>query len=187
MTELLKINGDMFEIFIEEEKIRARIKELAARISSDYAGRIPIFIGVLNGSFIFLSDLIREISIDCEIDFFKLSSYGDAKISSGQVRLLKELNCQVIGRDILVVEDIVDSGLSIAFTKKIIEKERPKSLKFVSLLLKKGIPKIDFPVDYVGFEIPPDFVIGYGLDYAQKVRNLKSIYRLFPQGTVKPE
>jgi hypoxanthine phosphoribosyltransferase len=187
MTELLRINGDMFEIFITEEQIRERIKELAARINADYAGRVPIFIGVLNGSFIFLSDLIREVAVGCEIDFLKLSSYGDAKISSGQVTLLKDLNCQVIGRDIIIVEDIVDSGLSIAFIKKIIEKENPKSLKFVSLLLKKGIPKIDFTIDYIGFEIPPDFVIGYGLDYAQKVRNLKSIYRLTLQGTAKPE
>ncbi|MGA3287649.1 MAG: hypoxanthine phosphoribosyltransferase [Bacteroidota bacterium] len=187
MAELLRINGDMFELFITEEQIRERIKELAARINADYAGRVPIFIGVLNGSFIFLSDLIREVTVDCEIDFFKLSSYGDAKISSGQVTLLKDLNCQVFGRDIIVVEDIVDSGLSIAFIEKIIEKENPKSLKFVSLLLKKGIPKLDFPIDYIGFEIPPDFVIGYGLDYAQKVRNLKSIYRLTLQGTAKPE
>ena len=187
MTELLRINGDLFEPFIMAEQIQVRIKELAARINTDYAGRVPIFIGVLNGSFIFLSDLIREVTVDCEIDFFKLSSYGDAKISSGQVTLLKDLNCQVSGRDIIVVEDIVDSGLSIAFIKKIIEKENPKSLKFVSLLLKRGIPKIDFPIDYVGFEIPPDFVIGYGLDYAQKVRNLKSIYRITPQGTARPE
>jgi hypoxanthine phosphoribosyltransferase len=187
MAELLRINGDMFEPFITEEQIRERIKEIAARINVDYAGRVPIFIGVLNGSFIFLSDLIREVIVDCEIDFIKLSSYGDAKISSGQVTLLKDLNCQVFGRDIVVVEDIVDSGLSIAFIKKIIEKENPKSLKFVSLLLKKGISKLDFPVDYIGFEIPPDFVIGYGLDYAQKVRNLKSIYRLTLQGTAKPE
>jgi hypoxanthine phosphoribosyltransferase len=187
MIELLRINGDMFESFITEKQIRERIKELAVRINADYIGRVPIFIGVLNGSFIFLSDLIREITVDCEIDFFKLSSYGDAKISSGQATLLKDLNCQVSGRDIIVVEDIVDSGLSIAFIKKIIEKENPKSLKFVSLLLKKGIPKLDFLVDYVGFEIPPEFVIGYGLDYAQKVRNLKSIYRLTIQGTAKAE
>ena len=181
MAEQIKINGDLFEPFITEDQIRKRIHELAERINADYEGKTPIFIGVLNGSFIFLADLIREIRIDCEIDFFKLSSYGDAKISSGQVTLLKDLNCEVAGRDILVVEDIVDSGLSIAFIKKIIEKENPKSLKYVSLLLKKGIPKINFPVDYVGFEIPPDFVIGYGLDYAQKVRNLKSIYRLAAQ------
>ena len=187
MAELIKINGDIFESFITEEQIRKRVKELALRINADYAGKTPIFIGVLNGSFIFLADLIREISIDCEMDFFKLSSYGDAKISSGQVKLLKNLNCEVAGRDILVVEDIVDSGLSIAFIKNIIEKENPKSLKFVSLLLKKTVAKIDFPVDYVGFGIPPDFVIGYGLDYAQKVRNLKSIYKLAPQSVNKPE
>ncbi len=187
MAELININGDTFEPFITEEQIRNRIKELAMNINADYAGKTPIFIGVLNGSFIFLADLIREITVDCEMDFFKLSSYGDAKISSGQVKLLKNLNCEVAGRDIIVVEDIVDSGLSIAFIKDIIEKEKPKSLKLVSLLLKKGVPRIDFPVDYVGFEIPPDFVIGYGLDYAQKVRNLKSIYRLAPQKTIKPE
>ncbi len=178
MTDFIRINDELFEPFISEEQIRRRIKELAARINKEYAGKTPIFIGILNGSFIFLSDLIREITVDCEIDFLKLSSYGDAKITSGQVTLLKELNCQVTGRDIIVVEDIVDSGLSIAFIKKLVEKENPRSLKFVSLLLKKGLPKIDFTIDYVGFEIPPDFVIGYGLDYGQKVRNLKQIYRL---------
>ncbi len=178
MADLIRINDELFEPFISEEKIKERIKDLAARINKDYAGKTPIFIGVLNGSFIFLADLVREIIIDCEVDFLKLSSYGDAKISSGQVTMLKELNCQVLGRDIIVVEDIVDSGLSIAFIKKLIEKENPRSLKFVSLLLKKGLPKIDFAVDYVGFEIPPDFVIGYGLDYGQKVRNLKLIYKL---------
>ncbi len=133
MAELLTINGDTFESFITEEQIRKRIKELAVRINADYAGKTPIFIGVLNGSFIFLADLIREIDVDCEMDFFKLSSYGDTKISSGQVKLLKNLNCEVAGRDILIVEDIVDSGLSIAFIKNIIEKENPKSLTLISL------------------------------------------------------
>lgn len=183
MKQRLTINGDVFELFLSEQQIQTRIKELAAQINRDYEGKIPIFIGILNGAFIFLSDLIREISVDCEIDFFKLSSYGDAKISSGQVKLLKDLNCQVEGRDIIVVEDIVDSGLSVSFIKQLIEKEHPASLRFVSLLLKKGLPKIDFPIDYIGFEIPPDFVIGYGLDYAQKVRNLKQIYRLVPTET----
>ncbi len=178
MKNRIIVNGDVFEIFISEEQIQRRISKLARQINQDYKGKVPIFIGVLNGAFIFLSDLIRKITVDCEIDFFKLSSYGDAKISSGQVRLLKDLNCQVNGRDIIVVEDIVDSGLSISFIKSLIEKEHPASLQIVSLLLKKGIPKIDFPIDYVGFEIPPDFVIGYGLDYAQKVRNLNQIYKL---------
>ena len=183
MTKFFTINGDTFEEYLTEEQIQARIKELAATINSDFKGKVPIFIGVLNGSFIFLADLIRHITIDCEIDFFKLSSYGDAKISSGQVRLLKDLNCQVEGRDIIIVEDIVDSGLSLTYIKKLIEKENPRSLSFVSLLLKAGLPKIDFPVNYVGFEIPPEFVIGYGLDYAQKVRNLRSIYRLSAPNT----
>jgi hypoxanthine phosphoribosyltransferase len=187
MADLIKINNDTFEPFITEEQIRKRTRELAAQINADYVGKVPIFIGILNGSFIFLADLIREITVNCEIDFFKLSSYGDEKISSGQVRLIKELNCQVKDRDIIVVEDIVDSGLSIAFIKKLIERENPNTLKFVSLLLKKGLPKIDFPINYIGFEIPSDFVIGYGLDYAQKVRNLKSIYRLAPRGTTGME
>jgi hypoxanthine phosphoribosyltransferase len=186
MTEHLNINGDIFHLFITEEQIQQRIKELAVCINSDYVGKVPVFIGVLNGSFMFLSDLIREVTVDCEIDFLKLSSYGVAKISSGQITLQKDLNCQIFGRDIIVVEDVVDSGLSITFVKNIIEKENPKSLKFVSLLLKKGNLRLDFLIDYVGFEIPPDFVIGYGLDYAQKVRNLRSIYKLMPQGTVEP-
>lgn len=181
-NQTIVVNGDTFAPFITEDQIQRRVRELAAEISRDYQNKVPIFIGILNGSFIFISDLIRQITVDCEVDFFKLSSYGDAKISSGQVRLLKDLNCQVTSRDIVVVEDIVDSGLSIAFIKNVISKERPASLKIVSLLLKKGVAKLDFPIDYVGFEIPPDFVIGYGLDYAQKVRNLRSIYKLVASG-----
>ncbi|RCK77437.1 MAG: Hypoxanthine-guanine phosphoribosyltransferase [Ignavibacteriae bacterium] len=178
MKRNFTINGDKFTLFISEAKIRKRICQLAKKISRDYNGSIPIFIGVLNGSFIFFSDLIREISIDCEVDFIKLSSYGDAKISSGNIRLLKELNCQIEGRDIIIVEDIVDSGLSIEFIKNLIMKQNPKSLKVVTLLLKKEVVKINFPIDYVGFEIPTYFVVGYGLDYAQRIRHLKSIYRL---------
>ena len=187
MKSQIVVNGDVFEPFITEDQILKRVKEIAGKIDQDYKGKVPIFIGILNGSFIFFADLVREITVDCEVDFFKLSSYGDAKISSGEVRMLKELNCEVTGRDIIVVEDIVDSGLSIDFIKKIISREKPSSLRFVSLLFKKQVAKIDFPIDYVGFEIPADFVIGYGLDYAQKVRNLKSIYRLTLQGTAKSD
>jgi hypoxanthine phosphoribosyltransferase len=185
MKSQIVVNGDVFEPFITEEQIQIRVKEIAKKIDQDYRGKVPIFIGILNGSFIFFADLVREITVDCEVDFFKLSSYGDAKISSGQVRMLKELNCQVTGRDIIVVEDIVDSGLSIDFIRKIISRENPTSLRFVSLLFKKKVAKIDFPIDYVGFEIPADFVIGYGLDYAQKVRNLRSIYKLASSGEKK--
>jgi len=181
MANEITINNDRFALYLSEDQIKARVKELAVRLNNDYKGKVPIFIGILNGSFIFFADLIREITIDCEVDFLKLSSYGDAKISSGQVRLLKDLNCQVNGRDIIVVEDVVDSGISIDFMKRLVLKENPASFRVVTLLLKKSVAKVDFPIDYVGFEIPPEFVIGYGLDYAQKVRNLKSIYRLAPQ------
>jgi hypoxanthine phosphoribosyltransferase len=180
MTNEITINNDRFTLYLSEEQIQKRVKELATQINEDYKGKVPIFIGILNGSFIFFSDLVREISLDCEVDFLKLSSYGDAKISSGQVKLLKDLNCQVNGRDIIVVEDIVDSGLSMDFMKKLVMRENPASFSVVTLLLKKSVSKVSFPIDYVGFEIPPEFVIGYGLDYAQKVRNLKSIYRLAP-------
>jgi hypoxanthine phosphoribosyltransferase len=169
---------ETFKIYIGEQELKKRILELAAQINSDFADRIPIFIGILNGSFIFMSDLIREITIDCEIDFLKLSSYGDAKISSGDVRLLKELNCEVEGRDIIIVEDVVDSGLSIGYIRDLIMQKNPRSFTVVTLLYKKSVAKINFQLQYVGFEIPTKFVIGYGLDYAQKFRNLKSIYVL---------
>ncbi len=181
MNDHVIVNNERFDLYLSEDRIQKRIRELAHQLNEDYKDKTPIFIGILNGSFIFFADLIREITVNCEVDFLKLSSYGDAKISSGQVTLLKDLNCQVEGQDIVVVEDIVDSGLSIDFIKKLIARENPRSFKVVTLLFKKSVSKIDFPLDYVGFEIPPEFVIGYGLDYAQKVRNLRSIYRLSGQ------
>lgn len=166
------------KLFISKKSIDKRIKELAARISRDYKGKVPIFIGVLNGAFVFMSDLVRQVKVDSEIDFLKLSSYGDNKISSGDVRLLKDLNCPVANRDIIVVEDIIDSGLSIKYIYDLIAYHKPSSLEFASLLFKKGLSSLDFDVKYVGFRIPNKFVVGYGLDYAQKFRNLKSIYIL---------
>ncbi len=177
-NEKLIIGEDVFVPFLTENVIQNRIKEMAAQISQDYNGKIPIFIGVLNGAFIFLSDLIKNVSIDCEIDFFKLSSYGDSKISSGNVRLLKELNCEVNGRDIIIVEDIVDSGLSIKYIEEIFVKHSPSSMKVCSLLIKPESLKYDVKIDYIGFNIPSKFVIGYGLDYAQKFRNLRTIFSL---------
>ena len=178
MQKTITINNDKFALYLSEERIARRVRQLGREISRDYRGRIPIFIGVLNGAFVFLSDLVRNITVDCEIDFFKLSSYGDAKITSGNVKMLKDLNCEVEGRDIVIVEDIVDSGLSIDFIERIVLKKRPKSFKVVSLLYKKDAVKIDVTIDYIGFTIPSHFVIGYGLDYAQKTRNLRGIYRL---------
>jgi hypoxanthine phosphoribosyltransferase len=172
------VNGDRFVEMISERRIKAAVKRLAKIIDRDYRGTIPVFIGILNGSFIFFADLIREVKVDCEVDFLKLSSYGDAKISSGNVRLLKDLNCQVEGRDIIIVEDIVDTGLSIEYIRHLIEPQNPRSLKVVTLLFKTDSVKPGTHVDYIGFSIPSDFVIGYGLDYAQRERNLKAIYRL---------
>lgn len=166
------------EVYIDESQISRRVKEIAEEINRDYAGKSPIFIGVLNGAFVFLSDLIREINIDCEIDFLKLSSYGDSQISSGDITLLKELNCEIEGQDVIIVEDIIDSGLSIKYMKSLIEKHNPSSLKIVTFLYKEETVKLDFEIDYIGFKIENKFVVGYGLDYAQKYRNLKSIYML---------
>jgi hypoxanthine phosphoribosyltransferase len=178
MPPTITINGDRFVEMISERRIKAKVRHLARTISKDYRGTVPVFIGVLNGSFIFFADLIREVTIDCEVDFLKLSSYGDAKITSGNVRLLKDLNCQVEGRDIIMVEDIVDTGLSVEYIRHLIEPQNPKTLKVVTLLYKTDSVKPGTKVDYVGFPIPEDFVIGYGLDYAQRERNLKAIYRL---------
>jgi hypoxanthine phosphoribosyltransferase len=172
------INGEKFVPLLTEEMIQKRIKELGAQISSEYSEKVPVLIGILNGSFLFLADLIRNINIDCEIDFFKLSSYGDEKISSGKVTLLKDLNCNIEGRDIIIVEDIVDSGLSIKFIEELILKEKPASWKVITLLVKPNSLRYNVKIDYIGFDIPSKFVVGYGLDYAQKYRNLRAIYVL---------
>ncbi len=178
MARTRTVNGDTFELMISERRLKTRIKELARTLNRDYRNKVPVFIGILNGSFIFFADLIREITIDCEVDFLKLSSYGDAKISSGNVRLLKDLNCQVTGRDIIIVEDIVDSGLSMQYIRDLILRQNPSSFRVVTLLYKPASVKTDIQLDYIGFTINPEFVIGYGLDYAQRERNVKAIYRL---------
>ena len=171
-----KHNG--LKIYIPKKEIDKRVKQLANQITADYKDRTPIFIGVLNGSFVFMSDLVRNVRINSEVDFLKLSTYGDNKISSGNVRLLKDLNCTITDRDIIVVEDIIDSGLSIKFIRSLINHHSPNSLEFVSFLYKRTVSKLDFKIKYVGFRIPNKFVVGYGLDFAQKYRNLKSIYIL---------
>ena len=176
--EKIIVGNEVFVPLLTEEQIQLRISELAKQLSSDYKGKLPVFIGVLNGSFLFMSDLIKSLDMDCEIDFFKLSSYGDEKISSGKVKLIKELNCDVDGRDIIIVEDIVDSGLSIKYIEDLFAEKHPNSMKVISLLVKPHSLKYNVKIDYIGFNIDSQFVIGYGLDYAQKYRNLRSIYVL---------
>jgi len=169
---------DKLKVYISSKQIKKRVAELANKIHKDYKDKDPILIGVLNGSFIFIADLVRELGIDIEIDFLKLSSYGDSNISSGNVTLLKDLNCAIEKRHIIVVEDIIDSGLSIDYIRNLILLKHPASLEFATLLFKKGISNLDFKIKYTGFKITNEFVVGYGLDYAQKYRNLKSVHIL---------
>ncbi len=175
---LIRVGNEKFVPYIKEEDILKRVADLGSRISEEYHGKLPIFIGILNGSFMFLSDLLKNVSIKCEMDFFKLSSYGDEKISSGKVKLLKELNADISDRHVIIVEDIVDSGLSMKYIEELINELNPASMKIASLLVKPNSLKYDIKIDYIGFEIPDKFVIGYGLDYAQRYRNLRSLYIL---------
>jgi hypoxanthine phosphoribosyltransferase len=179
----IEIRGERFVPYLPVQRLQKRISELAAQISRDMHGRTPIFICVLNGAFMFFADLVRQIDIECEVDFLKLSSYGDRKISSAAVELVKDLDCQVQGRHLVLVEDIVDTGYSIDFMKGMIEAKNPASLSIVTLLHKPASTEIPHELDYVGFEIPPRFVVGFGLDYAQQARNLPAIYILDSNGT----
>ncbi len=169
--------GYKLTTLISNDEIQRRIKVIADAISEQFKDEIPILIGVLNGSFIFISDLMRKLNIDCEMDFIKMSSYA-GKESVGTVTLLKDISADITGRHVIIVEDIIDSGLTIKFLRDRLEGANPKSVTIVTLLLKTDIAKLDFEVDYVGFEIPPEFVVGYGLDYNQKLRHLPEIYRL---------
>ncbi|MBU0528764.1 hypoxanthine phosphoribosyltransferase [bacterium] len=169
--------GYKMTTLISDGEIQSRIKEIAKDISKKFENEVPILIGVLNGSFIFISDLMRKMTIDCEMDFIKMSSYA-GKESVGTVKLLKDISANITGRHVIVVEDIIDSGLTIKFLRDRLQGALPKSVTIVTLLLKPDIANLDFKIDYVGFEIPPEFVVGYGLDYNQKLRHLPEIYRL---------
>ena len=176
MKKTLKTEQHRFNIMISKDEIHKAVRRLGRKITKEYKDKNPILVGILNGSFLFVADLVREINTECEIDFLKIGSYGDHMHSSGSVRLDKDVSADLKGRHVLVVEDIVDSGLSITYIKNHIEEKKPASVRFVTLLLKKEKAKVTFPIHYVGFNIGNDFVIGYGLDYAQRFRHLKDIY-----------
>lgn len=171
-------NGETFKVYLSEQEIQDRVADLAEQLNRDYSDKKPIFIGVLNGAFIFLSDLLRHINIPSEVDFLKLSSYGDEKVSSGQVTDLKDIDADIEGRHVLLVEDIVDTGLSMKYMVNKLQQKNPASIATVTLLHKPEATQHDVPLDYVGFKIPTLFVLGYGLDYAQEGRNLAQIYIL---------
>ena len=160
------------EILVEADELQRRVAELGAEISRDYEGRDLVMIGVLKGAVLFLADLMRALEVPCEIDFMAVSSYGSSTDSSGVVRILKDLDASIAGRDVLLVEDIVDSGLTLHYLLKNLRARDPRSLEVVALLTKPERRRIDLPIKYVGFEIPNQFAIGYGLDHGQRYRNL---------------
>jgi hypoxanthine phosphoribosyltransferase len=167
-------------VLIDEGSLQSRIAELGDEVSRDYAGRDLLLIGVLKGAVFFMSDLMRNLTIPCEIDFMAISSYGDSTDSSGVVRILKDLDINIEGRDVLVVEDIIDSGLTLSYLMRNLEARAPASLEICALLTKPDRREIEVPVRYVGFEIPNRFVIGYGLDFGERYRNLPYVGVLDP-------
>ena len=178
LPETVFCNGEEFKVFITKDQIEERLVLLGEQLDRDFEDKKPIFIGILNGAFIFLADIMRYVSIPCEVDFMKLSSYGDAQVSSGEVTQLKEIDAKLKGRHVILVEDIIDTGLSMKYMLKHMDGFAPVSVSVITLLHKKDATLHDVQIDYVGFEIPSKFVLGYGLDYAQEGRNLAQIYVL---------
>jgi hypoxanthine phosphoribosyltransferase len=182
-TELERAVG---EVLIDAEALRGRIAELGEEISAYYAGRDLLLIGVLKGAVFFMADLMRHLTVPCEVDFMAISSYGAQTDSSGVVRILKDLDINIEGRNVLVVEDIIDSGLTLSYLMRNLESREPASLEVCALLTKPARREIDVPVRWIGFEIPNRFVIGYGLDFAERYRNLPYVgvlsEELIPEG-----
>ncbi len=166
------------DILVPAEDLARRVRELAAEISRDYAGRDLVLIGVLKGAVFFLSDLMRELDVPCEVDFMAVSSYGSATKSSGVVRILKDLDAVIEDRDVLIVEDIVDSGLTLQYLLRNLAGRNPRSLEVCALLIKPERRKVELQARYVGFEIPDRFAIGYGLDHEERYRNLTFVAAL---------
>ena len=160
------------EILVQPDELAHRVRELAEQISADYAGKDVLLIGVLKGAVFFLADLMRQLEVDCEVDFMAVSSYGSSTDSSGVVRILKDLDAPIEDRHVLIVEDIVDSGLTLSYLFRMLGGRSPASLEVCALLTKPDRREVDMPIRYVGFEIPNKFAIGYGLDHAERYRNL---------------
>jgi len=171
------------EVLISAEDLQAKVAELGAKVSRDYAGKDLVMVGVLRGAVVFIADLLRSMSIPCEIDFMAVSSYGSSRDSSGVVRILKDLDDSIEGRHVLIVEDIVDSGLTLNYLMRNLQARDPASLEVCALLTKPDRRRVDVPIRYTGFEIPNEFVVGYGLDYAQRYRNLDHV-ALLPEDSI---
>ena len=174
------MENDILNVLISKEELAKKVQEIGAQISKDYAGKNLMMVSVLKGSVVFMADLMRAVTIPAEIDFMSVSSYGSGAKTSGVVKIIKDLDIELAGRDLLIVEDILDSGLTLSCIKKILMERGPRSIKICTLLDKPERRKADILADYSGFEVPDEFVVGYGLDFAEKYRNLPYI------GVLKP-
>lgn len=179
MAESMK--DDILEVLLTEEQIRTKIKEIGAQITRDYAGKTPFFLGVLKGCYVFMADLVRNVDLQCTMDFMAVSSYGGGTSTTGAVRITKDLTRDIEGKDVIIVEDILDSGVTLSYLKKYLANRNPASLRIVTLLNKPARRRVDIEPDYCGFSVPDEFVVGFGLDYAEQYRNLPYI------GILKPE
>jgi hypoxanthine phosphoribosyltransferase len=187
MSQVQQLTAGVQEILIDEATLQARITELGGEITEDYRGRDLLLVGVLKGAVFFMADLMRRLDLPCEVDFMAISSYGAGVDSSGVVRILKDLDVSIEGRNVLIVEDIVDSGLTLSYLIRNLEARRPASLEVCALLTKPERRQNDVSCRYVGFEIPNRFVIGYGLDFAERYRNLPYIAVLRDELVVQAE
>jgi len=169
------VSPDSLEVLITEEEVGRLVKRLAGEISEDFRDKYPLLLGILKGSFVFMADLVRLIEIPVEVDFIRLSSYGSAKVSSGKVRVVHGLNSEVKGRDVVIIDDIVDTGLATSFVIGYLHRRKPASVRVCALLDKPTRRKVDVPIDYLGVKIPDRFVVGYGLDCDERFRDLPDI------------
>ena len=174
------MKNDIQEVLFSEQQLADKVAELGARISADYAGKDPLNVSVMKGSYVFIADLTRRISIPCNVDFMAVSSYGAGTKTTGEVQIIKDIGSKIDGRHLIIVEDILDSGVTLSFLMKVLKARGAASIRLCTLLSKPERRKVDVPVDYLGFEIPDAFVVGYGLDYAEKYRNLPYIGILKP-------
>ena len=174
------MKNDIQDVLFSEQQLADKVAELGARISADYAGKDPLIVSVLKGSYVFMADLTRRISIPCNVDFMAVSSYGAGTKTTGEVQIIKDIGSKIDGRHLIIVEDILDSGVTLSFLMKVLKARGAASIRLCTLLSKPERRKVDVPVDYLGFEIPDAFVVGYGLDYAEKYRNLPYIGILKP-------
>lgn len=175
------MNDDILKILISEEELESKVAELGAQITRDYAGKCPIFVGVLKGCFVFMADLMRHVNLKCDMDFMAVSSYGSGTTTTGAVKINKDLGQDIEGRDVIIVEDILDSGVTLSYLKSYLQNRCPASIKIITLLDKPARRRAELYADYYGFQVPDEFVVGYGLDYAEHYRNLPYI------GVLKPE